>query len=283
MSQAIDLNKLWKMKNLEEYQKYRDSYEKMEKAKWFDEMIKGHAERTNQQLDFIKMEPESTVLDVGAGTGRLAIPIAKKVEEVTAIEPSPGMRACLRANIKNAGIDNINCIDKRWEDIEFGSDIAPHDVVIASYSLNVLDIKDALKKVNAAANDSVYIFNFADDIKGLFWTDDDFWRRLTEESSEFWPNYIYQLMILRELGIYANVTIFDSKFKHKYRKIEEIVEYLSNIYQIPSSKEVILRDRISRMIEEVDGNLWLNGISRSALIRWSKNEMPIEHHVLLKS
>lgn len=271
MSKAIDLNMLWKMKNFEDYQKYRESYGKIEKAKWFDEMIKGHMERTNQQLNFIKISPESTVLDVGAGTGRLAIPIAKIVKEVTAIEPSPGMLACLKANIKEAGIENVNYINKRWEDIEIGTDIALHDVVIASYSLNVLEIRDALKKMNAAAKDSVYIFNFADDIKGLFWTEDDFWRQLTEESSELWPNYLYQLMILQELGIYANVTIFDSKFKHKYKNIEEIVEYLATIYHIPSSKEVILKDRISRMIEEVDGNLWLNGISRSALIRWSKN------------
>jgi ubiquinone/menaquinone biosynthesis C-methylase UbiE len=54
-----------------------------DRAKWFDEAIKGHNERTEKQLASIQLNPEYTVLDVGAGTGRLAIPIAKKVKKVT--------------------------------------------------------------------------------------------------------------------------------------------------------------------------------------------------------
>jgi 2-polyprenyl-3-methyl-5-hydroxy-6-metoxy-1,4-benzoquinol methylase len=43
---------------------------------------------TKNQLKRLSLSPEITVLDVGAGTGRITLPIAKRVKHVTALEPS---------------------------------------------------------------------------------------------------------------------------------------------------------------------------------------------------
>jgi iron complex transport system ATP-binding protein len=56
------------------------------RAKQFNESMMQHRERTEKQIAKIELNSEGTVLDVGAGTGRIAIPIAKHVESVTAIE-----------------------------------------------------------------------------------------------------------------------------------------------------------------------------------------------------
>ncbi len=43
-----------------------------------------------------RMVPGETLLDVGAGGGRLALPLALTCATVTAVEPSPSMCAVLR-------------------------------------------------------------------------------------------------------------------------------------------------------------------------------------------
>ena len=61
------------------------------------------------------LEPDYTILDL-ACTGRLSIPIAKKVKSVTAIDQSGGMLALLKRTCERR-MDNITCLQKRWEDV----------------------------------------------------------------------------------------------------------------------------------------------------------------------
>ena len=61
------------------------------------------------------LEPESTILDVGAGTGRLAIPFSERGHQVTAIDASKPMLDVLRSKDPAS---NINTIHSRLQDIE---------------------------------------------------------------------------------------------------------------------------------------------------------------------
>lgn len=58
--------------------------------------------------------PEDTWLDIGAGAGRYALPIALHVRSVVAIDPSPGMLAALREQAGAHGIANVVAIEGRW-------------------------------------------------------------------------------------------------------------------------------------------------------------------------
>jgi len=53
-------------------------------------------------------------LDVGAGGGRYALPIALHVREVIAVEPSPAMVATLGQDANAEGITNVRVIQARW-------------------------------------------------------------------------------------------------------------------------------------------------------------------------
>ncbi len=46
-------------------------------------------------------------LEVGAGAGRLAIPLARRVSRMTAVDRSPGMTARLREEAAASGLDNV--------------------------------------------------------------------------------------------------------------------------------------------------------------------------------
>jgi SAM-dependent methyltransferase len=58
--------------------------------------------------------PEDTWLDIGAGAGRYALPLALRVREVIALDPSAGMLAALREQAAEHGIRNVVTIEARW-------------------------------------------------------------------------------------------------------------------------------------------------------------------------
>src|SRR5829696_8994740 len=55
-----------------------------------------------------------TWLDIGAGAGRYALPLALRVREVIAVEPSPSMRRALRTGMGEHGIGNLRVVPGAW-------------------------------------------------------------------------------------------------------------------------------------------------------------------------
>lgn len=55
-----------------------------------------------------------TWLDIGAGAGRYALPMALVASEVIAVDPSPAMLAALREGMEEHGIANVRVIEGRW-------------------------------------------------------------------------------------------------------------------------------------------------------------------------
>ncbi len=112
------------------------------------------------------------VLDLGCGPGTLAIPLAKIVRSVTAVDMSTNMLKVLQERASAENLPNISCVNKQWRDVVVGSDIdESYDFVVSSNSFNMLasketksggkicidwDMIDAVKKMNAVGR-SVYI------------------------------------------------------------------------------------------------------------------------------
>lgn len=67
-------------------------------------------------LDILRglVQPGETWLDIGAGGGRYALPIALLAKEVIAVEPSGGMADVLREGMAAEGIANIRIVATRW-------------------------------------------------------------------------------------------------------------------------------------------------------------------------
>ncbi len=66
----------------------------------------------NALLDLAR--PDDVWLDVGAGGGRYALPLALAVREVVAIDPSPSMLTALAEDAVAAGVENVRVIEARW-------------------------------------------------------------------------------------------------------------------------------------------------------------------------
>jgi SAM-dependent methyltransferase len=70
-----------------------------------------------------------TVLDVGAGFGALAIPLAARADHVTALEPSPAMRRALQRAVAARGITNVTVVPAAWGE----RSLPAHDAVVCAH------------------------------------------------------------------------------------------------------------------------------------------------------
>lgn len=63
-----------------------------------------------------RARPDDTWLDIGAGAGRYALPLARVVRQVIALDPSASMLAALRDGVVDHGIGNVDVVHGRWPD-----------------------------------------------------------------------------------------------------------------------------------------------------------------------
>ena len=98
-----------------------------------------------------------TVLDVGAGAGRLAVPLAERCRHVTAVEPSEAMRMRMSEQASAWGVENLSIVDARWEEAK----VEPHDVVICAHVIYTAElIESFLRKLTESAKRDVLVVVF---------------------------------------------------------------------------------------------------------------------------
>ena len=274
MIEDIDWNKMWTeaMENASWKKRRGDMTEFWDKrARRFSQSINDN-DRPAQIISKLDIDPEYTVLDIGAGPGTLTIPLAKIVKHVTVVEPSSRMLACLKENATNEGLKNITCINKKWEDVHPGEDLDEYDVVIASYSLSMMDMKAALSKMDKVARQSVHLFTFTGD---RMWDYTELWPRLYDEKYQAGPDYIYLYNILYQIGIRADVEISTTEHKQRFSNLEEAVEQWKESLDIstPEAEDMIRSHLTVKLIRE-DGSLWSKNTMKAVSICWRKD---IEH------
>lgn len=98
-----------------------------------------------------------SVLDVGCGSGALALPLARAGHDVTGLDFSAGMLDLLRRKAAEEGLRNVKTVQAAWDDDWRAAGVAAADVVIASRSLDVRDLRAALQKLDAFARRRVCI------------------------------------------------------------------------------------------------------------------------------
>lgn len=109
----------------------------------------------NDFISRMNLSGNEVVLDIGCGPGTLAIPLAKKVKEVIAIDFSAQMLEELKAYALREGITNIKTYHIGWEDD--WSHLPQSDIVVASRSMEVPDIEAALIKMSTFARKACYL------------------------------------------------------------------------------------------------------------------------------
>jgi SAM-dependent methyltransferase len=264
----IDWNERWKRAYARRWRPGKD------RLSYWNRRAPSFAERSADSaysrafLAAMAPEPQWSVLDVGCGAGTLALPLARRVREVTAMDFSEGMLEQLSRQCRQQGTANIRILHAAWEDDWDLAGIVTHDVAIASRSMVVEDLEAALLKLDKAARKRVYITSIVGDGPRD--------RRALEAVGRPFrrgPDYIYILNLLHQLGICADVTILNTDAEWAFSQPEAARAYYEQtIEDLDGAEHARLLAFLEKELVFKDGQ-WVmpnRGPIRWALIRWSK-------------
>lgn len=157
------------------------------------------------------LDAKLTLIDVGAGTGRFAAPLADRLEWVTAVEPSEGMRAQIPQR------DNMTVVASSWQDAE----VAPADLALCAHVLyGVLDLPPFIRKLEAAARRRVFVVIRARQTESAA-------KRLAEALGNpppRQPELIDLLLVLRQMGVDYELTTLRYGDDYVYPSLEDALE-----------------------------------------------------------
>ena len=204
------------------------------------------------------LTPESTVLDVGGGAGRYALPLALRAKQVTVVDPSPSMLEALRESAADAGIENVSGLQASWED----ADVELHDVVLcANVVYGVAEIGGFVRKLEAAARDRVAIVVYMDaplSRMSPIWTDVHGEKRIEM------PGLPELLPVLWEMGIYPDVAMLPpAAGTRTLPNLETAIAMARHFLYIEagSEKEKRLREIAPRYVVETPEGVTMRGAS----------------------
>lgn len=208
----------------------------------------------------------ASVLDVGGGAGRFAVPLALDGRAVTVVEPSEPMVAALESACAEFGC-RIPIIRETWEDA-----VAPacDTVLCANVVYGLVDVVPFVRKLEAHARDQVLVLasmrSPLTQVSGL-------WEALYGEPRANLPGVPELLEVLWEMGIYPDVSMIDARRSTTARDRSAAVEMLMDLlYVVPGSPaearlQALLPDWL---IETPDGYALRDAPARrQALIAWS--------------
>lgn len=215
-------------------------------------------------LEHLDIEGCSSLLDVGCGVGNLSLRLSPEMDDVYSLDYSTGMLDVLKQNAKDEQLENIHAINKSWYDS--WDDVPNADLVIASRSMEVKDMKKALLKLNEKANKRVVISYK----KGGSFVSEEILDVLQRDIVRK-PDYIYLVNILYSLGINASVNFIRSEGRNSiYTSKEKFIESVSWSIDGLTEEEI---NRLSRYYDSEQCNksrdkeyvFW-------AVIAWDKKE-----------
>lgn len=196
--------------------------------------------------------PQTSVLDVGAGTGRFSLALSPQVEHIIAVEPSAAMMEYLRRDASDKGLSNISYVQTSWQQ---APDHLQADISICSHVVYpIRDIVPFLKKLQSATRQSCYMYVRATHMDVLT---ADLWKHFHHDERYMPPSYIHVLDVLYEMDIFANVEIVTLPPSLRYPSLDvaetEMLEQL--ILPDDDTTRSELRTLLEKWLVERDGML----------------------------
>jgi SAM-dependent methyltransferase len=232
------------------------------------EQFRADPRRTNDPvLDFLRslIRPDESWLDLGAGGGRNALPIALLAKRVYAVEPSAGMRAVLASAIAEHSIRNVDIFEERWPG---RSDCPVAEVgLISQVGYDIADVGPFLDQFEAHSSRMCIAVLFerapVQDFAPL-------WRAVHGDDRALLPGLREMVALLFARGRLPEITLFETR-----RPAFESNEQLHRAARRPtwvvegSAQDERLRQAVADIAIEVEGGYALSARPRMlGVVRW---------------
>ena len=215
-----------------------------------------------------KVRPGDTVLDVGGGAGRYAIPIAARAKEVIVAEPSAGMGAALLQETEKRGVGNV-----RWIESEWLTATAPKaDVVLCAHVLYFTpDAVPFLRKLDEhTLRECVVLIRVDPAGAGLA----PLYERMRGEPQVAEPLLIDLYNLLYRMGIVADVQVVEGRNSQGSFESPAAAETnaFNSLAPANDEQQALIREYIAQnLIKGKDGQyVFKNAGRRVAVVSWRK-------------
>jgi ubiquinone/menaquinone biosynthesis C-methylase UbiE len=186
--------------------------------------------RLNDPL-LVRLEEEFTgcdsLLDVGGGAGRLALPLALHREKVTVVDSSESMLKQLKEASVESGINNVEAIRSLWERLSFNVSI--HSGSLCSHVVyGIEDIETFVRNINRFTADRVIVLAFMRSPQAHL---EVLWELIHGEKRITLPGVPELLGVLGEMGMIPELSSLETLGPHIYEsEIEAINDLRKRIY-----------------------------------------------------
>ena len=243
----------------------RDRYGSAEELAQWDRRAEGYARQSEspesrawraEVLRWLRpagpWRPGFRVLDIGAGPGNFALPLAARVRQVTALEPAPGMAVILRRRQEARGLRNIRVVQRGWGEVRLEREgwAGAFDLVFASMSPGV-DGPEALERMLEASRRFCYLSGWSGGLWGQWGlARRELWPALFREEAGNYPNdVLYAFGLLYARGLRPELRFRWQESRHDLGR-EEAEEELGRLFERYTPLTPAVRRRIGEYVRE---------------------------------
>jgi len=241
-----------------------------ERAKEFDRSVKERWQSPDSSRAFIlsQLEPTTTLLDIGAGTGAWSVLAAGRIRRVTALEPSLSMRNLLKENLRQAGLTNVEVLPGAWPEAQ----VDAHDITLCAHAMyGVADFSLFVQRMNQVTRRTCIMILRAPMPGGVMAEAAQHILGHPHDS----PNFIIAYNALVQMGIYANVIMEERDAWQPWMSatLEDALHKIKSRLALTdtSPHDEFLRDLLQRRLQPCQEGLRWPISTRSALIYWDPN------------
>ena len=226
----------------------------------FAQQFRADPRRTNDPLlNHLRrlVSSEQVVLDVGAGGGRLALPIALEAKKVIAVEPSPSMCRVLREVAVEFDVRNVEVVESDWLDAE----VPEVDLAICCHVLYVIkDIESFVRKLEKHAKRVLVVVYQAPPQSQIY----PLWEPVHGVPRLPLPSLPEFLEVLSQLGVDPKVEVVPIERVRGFESIEVAKDQIAQrLYVTPETPEMERLDELlSQVIEEKYGIFAIKGAEK---------------------
>ncbi len=175
------------------------------RARKFDEGVRRRWAKPDSSRAFVlsQLGPDSTLLDIGAGTGAWTALLARRARHVTAVEVSAAMVEVMCENLAEESISNVTIIQGMWPDVP----VEPHDFSLCSHAMyGYPDLAAFVARMVTCTRRTCFLVLRAPTLDGV----------RAEAAQHIWgqpldsPNFTIAYNILLQMGVHANVLMEDT-------------------------------------------------------------------------
>jgi len=161
-----------------------------------------------------------TLVDIGGGAGRLALPLSLSREAVTVVDSSKSMLLELQDSCEEAKIENVSSVFGLWEDAV----IDIHEGALCSHvTYGIENIGKFLENVNQYASKRVVIIAFMKSPQAHL---ESLWREVHEEERVHLPGVPELMDVLWQLDIAPELSIIEHLGPHIYGSEQDAISDL---------------------------------------------------------